>query len=287
MRKIISLLMVVVVCLVCFVGCDNGTYNSGPMAQPQYDNTGHQAVVDQMSNISMENTYYELLVVYNSVIAHQSVHQCSLDMQKLMEYMLMGEWKDSAGKYINYTYVYEDYDNTKGYFWFGTDLPNTKKAGSTYYYNIRTVGNTLVIDYEDQITNERVDNYTIAFNVDSITLFNAANNQTYVMTSNPAYSKVQKGNAKLAYECIAKQINTFKNPSSVVVTGCYVDYAEKVVYARIQATNGFGGTISTDYKLYEAAGYYHITESSYNYSTNIDLDELNNKLQTYFGRGNA
>ena len=49
--------------------------------------------------------------------------------------------------------------------------------------------------------------------------------------------------------------------------------------------HGFGGTNNTDYKLYEVNGKYYITEYSHNYSTNIDLTELNQKLQAYVSSG--
>ena len=40
-----------------------------------------------------------------------------------------------------------------------------------------------------------------------------------------------------------------------------------------------------DYKLYEIAGSYFISEYSHNYSTNINLEELNQKLQAYVSTG--
>ena len=139
----------------------------------------------------------------------------------------------------------------------------------------------LVIYYEDRVTEEQVDNHFITFYENYISVYNVADNKTYILNSNPSYVKERKGNAKLAYECIAKKIFSFKNPSSVVVTGCYVDYDERKVYATIQATNGFGALTTSDYRLYEIGGYYFMDEYSHNYSTNINLDELNEKLQSY------
>ena len=102
---------------------------------------------------------------------------------------------------------------------------------------------------------------------------------------NTTYEKAQKGNAKTAYVYIAKQIFDYKVPDSVKVTQCYVDYDEKIVYATIQASNSFGGTVSKEYKLYMIGNYYYMDEYSHNYSTNIDLDELNQKLQNYVSNG--
>ena len=43
--------------------------------------------------------------------------------------------------------------------------------------------------------------------------------------------------------------------------------------------------LCADYKLYEINGSYYITEYSHNYSTNVDLSELNQKLQAYVSTG--
>ena len=70
------------------------------------------------------------------------------------------------------------------------------------------------------------------------------------------------------------------------VTLCYFDCEEKVAYVTIQATNGFGGTNNTDYKLYEIGGRYYIDEYSHSYNwSNVDLDELNEKLQAFVASG--
>ena len=127
--------------------------------------------------------------------------------------------------------------------------------------------------------------FVISFNSNSLSVYNKNNGSTYQLTLDTSYDKVQKGNAKLAYIYIAKKIFSFKYPASVKVTVCHVDYETKTVYATIQATNGFGGTNNTDYKLYEVNGKYYITEYSHNYSTNIDLTELNQKLQAYVSSG--
>ena len=89
----------------------------------------------------------------------------------------------------------------------------------------------------------------------------------------------------MAYVYIAKHIFDYKVPNSVKVTQCYVDYDEKTVYATIQASNSFGGTVSQEYKLYMLGNSYYMDEYSHNYSTNIDLDELNQKLQNYVSNG--
>ena len=64
-----------------------------------------------------------------------------------------------------------------------------------------------------------------------------------------------------------------------------MDYQEKAVYATIQATNGFGGTTNTAYKFYEINGQYYMEETSSDFPTNINITELNQKLQNYVSTG--
>ena len=203
----------------------------------------------------------------------------------LLTTMLYGEWKDSNENYIHYTYIYEDYNNTTGNTWYGTNLPTSKISGNTYYYYTSVNNNNLIIGYEDKITEEKTDNFIITFNENNILLENKNNNATYTLTLNSNYSKIQKDNAKTAYIYIAKHIFDYKVPSSVKVTQCYVDYNEKVVYATTQATNSYGGIVSKEYKLYKIGNNYYMDEYSHNYSTNVNLTELNNKLQSYVSTG--
>ena len=248
-------------------------------------NKQHEELVDKIDNASFEQSYSELYAIYSSAVSHQAECNCHLYLANLLKSMLYGEWKDASGNYINYTYVYSDYNNTSGETWYGTNLPTSKISGNTYYYYTEVEGKNLIIGYEDKITEEKTDNFIISFKQNGISISNEINNKTYELPYNASYAKVQKGNAKLAYIYIAKQIFSFKYPASVKVTSCYVDYETKEVYATIQATNGFGGTNNTDYKLYETNGSYYITEYSHNYSTNVDLTELNEKLQALVSSG--
>jgi len=248
-------------------------------------NTNHAQLVSKIDNANFELSYSELYSIYTEATNHKSEHNCELDLINLIENMLYGEWKDANDNYITYTYIYSDYNNTEGNTWYGTNLPTSKISGNTYYYYTDVKDDKLIIGYQDKLTEDKTDNFIIKFNENKITVQNEINNTTYELSMNKEYSKVQKGNAKLAYVYIAKKIFDFKYPESVKVTSCYVDYETKVVYATIQATNGFGGTNNTDYKLYEANGSYYITEYSHNYSTNIDLSELNQKLQAYVSTG--
>ncbi len=245
----------------------------------------HTQLVSKINNANFELSYSELYSIYTESAKHKSENNCELDLTTLIENMLYGEWKDANDNYINYKYVYQDYNNTNGGTWYGTNLPTSKISGNTYYYYTEVKDDKLIVGYEDKLTEDKTDNFVITFNEKQITVQNKINNTTYELSMSQGYEKVQKGNAKLAYVYIAKKIFSFKYPGSVKITSCYVDYETKVVYATIQATNGFGGTNNTDYKLYEVNGSYYITEYNHNYSTNIDLSELNQKLQAYVSTG--
>lgn len=248
-------------------------------------NKGHTDLESQIRNSSCENEYSELYSIYQNAMSHKADCNCNLAIDELLENMLFGEWKNTNGDYITYTYAYEDYYNEAGQTWYGTNLTTSKLSGNTYYYYTKTAGNKLVIGYKDKLTEDRTDNFFISFHENSISVENKNNGITYTLTLNANYDKVQKGNAKTAYVYIAKHIFDYKVPSSVKVTQCYVDYDEKIVYATIQASNSFGGTISEKYKLYMIGNSYYIDEYSHSYSTNIDLTELNQKLQNYVSSG--
>ena len=251
----------------------------------------HADFRDRMYDASHESSYNELYALYTEILNHENENGCKVEddyywsKSDLMTSMLYGEWKNANGDYINYTYVYEDYNNTKGDTWYGTNLPTSKIFGNTYYYYTEVNNNKLVIGYEDKITEERTDNFVITFNEDCISVESKVENKTYTLKLNSNYSKTRKDNAKTAYIYLAKNVFSFKVPSSVKVTQCYVDYEEKIVYATLQASNSFGGTVTTEYKLYTSGGKYYMDEYSHSYSSNIDLTELNEKLKNYVSTG--
>ena len=166
-----------------------------------------------------------------------------------------------------------------------TNLKTSKVDGNSYYYYTNANGTSLVIGYEDKITNDQTDNFVIDFYEDHITVKNKNNDTEYRLDRDHTFEAVVKGNAKLAYVYLAKKVFSFKYPASVQVTSCYVDCKTKIVYVTIQATNGFGGTNNTKYKLYEQNGQYFIEEYSHSQPTNVDLEELNQKIQAYVATG--
>lgn len=264
-------------------GTKVGTCNNCGAKYSTYFSSGteHSKLQDQIFNTSIETPYAKLYSLYQSVLAHQAECDKEFNMKTLLTSMLYGQWIDEEGNYINYRYCYTDYNNTNGRTWYSTNLKTSKISGNTYYFYTDIVDSKLIIGYQDQITEEETDNFIITFDQNSISVLNKNDNKTYTLNMNPNYHKVQKGNAKTAYIYIAKKILSFKAPNSVKVTQCYVDYETETVYATIMAANSFGGNTATEYKLYESLGQYYITDYSHNYSTNIDLDELNQKLQNY------
>jgi len=284
MKVALLISIALLACMLLFTACNDDNNPEQPDSTPTSDDANthnHSDLAAQMTNTNFETPYSELYSIYTTAINHKAEYGCDLNITTLLTNMLYGQWKDADDNYIDYTYIYKNYNNTVGETWYGTNLPTSKISGNTYYYYTKVENGNLVIGYEDTITEEKTDNFSITFNETGITVLNKINNNTYNLSLNSEYDKVQKGNAKLAYICIAKKIFEFKVPDSVKVTNCHVDYEDQTVYATIQATNGFGGTVNTDYKLYESAGKYYIVEYSHNYASNVDLVELNQKLQDY------
>lgn len=285
---IISSCLIVFVAILSFTGCDyllGRDYQEETTTAPPYGDQVHWEIEERIDNSDFKTSYSELYNIYESVIAHQNEHKCYINIEPLLTNMLYGKWEDSNDNYISYTYKYENYNNTVGKTWYGTSLSTSKISGNTYYYYLEVDGTNLIIGYEDKLTEEKTANFVITFYEDHISVYNKNDQLTYRLELKNNYDKVQEGNARMAYIYIGKNIFDFKNPSSVKVTSCHVDYEEKVVYATIQANNSYGGTVTEDYIIYEIGGQYYMDESYNSYSTNIDLNELNQKLQHYVSTG--
>lgn len=270
------------ICTVC------GVKETGVIAK-----VGHSALFNEIDNAvkkGKEAEYSDMYTAYKALMDHYASSKCDVLNDYLFEYlcenMLYGYWEDASGNYISYIYAYENYDNTTGGTWYGTNLQTSKKSGNGYYYYTKIDGKNFVIGYEDDITEEKTDNFLITFNKDRITVKNKNDNKTYELKYNKTIAKTEKDNAKNAYVYFAKNILNFKYPNSVKVTQCYVNNENNEtyeIYATVQASNGFGGTTNTKYWLYEIDGCYYIDEYTHNYTntTNIDLDELNQKLSEF------
>ena len=246
------------------------------------------SMIEKIAFFNVESDYSEMYEEYKIIVEHSKEHNCEIlnkyEFKNLLKCMLYGTWQDKDNNKISYTYVYENYNDTYGSSWFYTTLPTSKKANNDYYYYIDYKNEKAVIGYQDQITEDKTDNYIISFKESSIHLENLINNKSYDLFIDKTTEKVEKGNAKLAYIYIAKTIYNFKNPSSVEVTQCYVEHDTKTVYATIQAMNSFGGTIKTKYMLWknDATDSYYISEIQHSYNgSNIYLDELNKRLKNF------
>ncbi|MCI6443625.1 MAG: hypothetical protein MR844_01625 [Clostridia bacterium] len=248
----------------------------------------HNNLIEQTPLFSEASDYSVMFSYYKTTVEHSREHNCNIlslnYFKQILQYMLYGTWKDEKGNIFSYTYVCNNYYNTHASTWLQTNLPSSQKADNTYHYYIGYRKEKIVIGYEDQITETKTDNYVISYDKSSILVENLNNNTFYNLTLDTTVEKIQRGNAKLAYIYIAKNIYKFKNPGSVKVSQCYVEYSTKKVYVTIQAMNSFGGVIKTKYVLWknDTTDSYYIIEDqhSYNYS-NVDLNELNNKLENY------
>lgn len=290
MKKVFIAILLLV--LMSLVGCKNQTavdsVENDDSLSEQVSIDIDKTLIEKISSFNEESDYSEMYEEYKIIVEHSKEHNCdilsSYYFKDMLEYMLYGTWKDEKGNIFSYTYVCENYYNTRASSWLHTNLPSSKKADNIYYYYIGYRKEKIVIGYKDQITEAKTDNYVISYNQSSILVQNLNNNTFYNLSLDATVEKIQRGNAKLAYIYIAKNIYKFKNPGSVTVSQCYVEYSTKKVYVTIQAMNSFGGVIKTKYALWknDTTDSYYIIEDqhSYNYS-NVDLNELNSKLKNH------
>lgn len=299
--KVVLAVVLVVIVLVTMIRCvscsggssgntnEGGSSSNGSTFTP--DNDGeqpgcgaeHQTLQNKIDQSTEEDSYSELFSIFKEAAAHKNNKDCDLNMYELLENMSYGEWKDADGNFLRRYLCYTDYNNTKGSSLFSTNLPNSKIIGSDYYFYTKADGDKLVIGYEDDVTNEEKDNFVITYKENSILVSNKIDNSTYSLNLNADFVKIQKGNAKRAYEYIAKNIMKFDSPILIQATKCYVDYDSGMVYATL-VHSYLGVQIETvgTYKFYEVDGVYYVA----NYygtieRTNVDIDELNNKLYSY------
>ena len=194
--------------------------------------------------------------------------------------MIYGKWSNGL-EYFICRYAYEDFENEFGNSWFGTSLLTSKISDDEYYVYTDIEDNKLVVGYVDKKTEKKTENFLISFNKDSISLFNLNDGESYVLSLDTTFDKIEKGNARLAYIYIANKIFTFLEPSAIKITRCYVDHDKKIVYATVKSPDSYGNYDATDYKFYEKNSSFYMEKCSYDHSTNINLSELNTRLQNY------
>ena len=280
--------MLVLIASICIVSsCSSDKTSSQTQSQRTQTNAhtkAHEGLKVDIAKINKETAYSDIYSVYEKAVNHREEYKCGLDIDNLLLNMLYGRWEDSNGNYISYIFYYQNYDNTEGNTWYGTNLKTSKTFGNTYYYFTETKKEKLIIGYQDKLTDEKTENFIITFKENSILVESYVDNEFYEMNLCDN-NKIVKGNAKMAYVYIGKKIFSFKAPNSVQITKCHVDAVEEIVYFTAQASNSFGGSIETEYKIYKIGDYYFIEEYANRYSTNVDLDELNRKLQEYVAKG--
>ena len=203
----------------------------------------------------------------------------------LMELMLLGYWGQGEIYIKNYCY-YNDYNNTNLVSSLGIGIPTSKESGQSYYYYKESTDEGLVIGYESIITEDQTDNFLINFKENEITVFSYVENKTYNMKRSTTYTPpALKDNAKNAYIYLANVISNFYDPRSVVVNQCEYNALAESCYVSISAANRVGGTLAKTYWIDKFNGSYTIHEWPYGVdSSNVDINELNQKLQEYINR---
>ena len=246
----------------------------------------HSELVSKISSATKELSYNELYRIYTSALTHKNSCNCNLSMSNLFECMLYGEWKDSEGNYISLQYIYKNYDNTWGSSLLDTNLKTSKESGASsyyyYYYFADPTETGINVGYYPQHTAANPDktiNYEIEFFENYIKLKSKIDGKEYTLNNVVSFKKVIKDNAKTAYNYIIYNINSFKNPYSVEIIDCYVDSIG--VYAKVRATNSWGG-YGVDWYLFTVA--YVIERDPSSPITNVDVDELNQKIKAYLNR---
>ena len=195
--------------------------------------------------------------------------------------MLLGEWKDTSGKYIQFTYVFSDYNDEKGIPWYSTNLKTSQESGKSYQLYLEPKEEKLVIGYVDVQTGVKTENFIITFEETAISVENKIDQKTYTLNCNFNYQKVIKGKAKLAYEHVSAMLLTFASPETTVITNCYVDYPTDNVYITIEYENGEGAKVTEQYEISIKDGEYQKRTFPYLATTNIDINELNQMLKDF------
>lgn len=238
-------------------------------------NADHAELQQKIDEFDKQTPYADAYALYRDAVAHRTECGCELDLTKLIQDMFFGKWVNDKGDFISLRYAYEDYNNTKGNSWYGNNLLTSQDPDRSYFYYTKVEGEKLIIGYQDRETAEKTDNYLITFRENGVTVWNNNDSTGYFLDRDPSFDGVQKGNARLAYNCLSKSLSSFDRPDTVEITGCYVDYGTKIVYAVIRYTDQSGRIRKHTYRLYEQNGQYTMEEYEHSYSSNVDLDELN------------
>lgn len=240
-----------------------------------------KSAYDQTGGLNLEASTSEMLSLYSALVnAKNGSGYWNLDnlIEETGELLLFGRWTNQTN-YIGLQRVYTDYNNTKYSDWFSYNMPNSKQSNREYYYYIEYINDKLVIGFKDKITEVKTDNYEITYTNSGMILNNLIENKVYNMTLDTTYQKEIKGNAKMAYEYIASIIRQYTNPQSVVILRCEVK--NEMVYIYSEASNQVGGKVQNYYVIMKVGNNYYINETSLFTNNNIDLEELNTRLQSF------
>ena len=246
----------------------------------------YNEVNDAFSNrvvLSIDTSFEDLFAFYSAVknVDDKYVKWNFDDMYpQIFEVMFFGEWI-SDNYSVGRQRVYSNYANTETSDWFSNNLPNSKIYGTAYYYYNNYDNHKMIVGYQDRVTNEKTDNYEITFFANSILVYSLIESKTYTLSRNLTYPRVVRDSAKMAYEYIARIVQNFKDPQTLVIRQCHVYSDEGYVVFESSAANSVGGIVIKTYKVTKVGNYYSATEISSNTNSNIDVDELNEKIQAY------
>lgn len=245
-------------------------------------------IIDYSKKLDESSSYADLWHCYNSIEQYANYQKDTTLTQirrDLMEMMLFGRWEGTGDEVIKLEGYYDDYNNTNLRTTLTVDLPTSKKSGQSYYYYTESTDEGLIIGYKNKITEDKTDNFLINFKENEIIVFSYITNATYNMIRSSTYNRpIRKDNAKNAYIYIANIIDDFYDPRSVVINQCQYNASLESCYFSVSAANRVGGTVRNSYYIIKFDGSYSMNEWPYDITSNVNIKELNQKLQEYVNR---
>ena len=293
MKRIISLILILISLALPLSACSDEESAIYSFAEDIYDavkpeiEKEHDELVDIMKDHIQHPYYSSLFVKYERFMNHINKHKdCYISKESFCEFLLLGKWEDSNGKYIELRRELTDYYNTGNRYreFLSTNLSTSKSYGNeyTFYFDI-TNDNKLIVGYQNNETEQKIENFRVSFYSDHILLFSFIENKTYTLMRDSKETGIVKGTAKRAYDWISSYIrhisSTDINLSTFKVEWCYVD--GETLYCSLSWKNGNGTLIQEKYKFYNENEQLMYQATTYSYYSNIDIYELNRMLQDY------
>lgn len=240
--------------------------------------------------LDITSDYSDLYLCYSSIEnLSQNKEEYDDIRNTLMDWMINGKWVDESNNRITHYSYYTDLDNSNLHTRISYNLPTSQENGHQYYYYKTATDDGFVIGFEDQLFEDKKDNFIINFYASYITVNSLIENKTYTLQRDIEYiPPAIKDNFKNALLYITNVINNYYNPKSLVINWCYWDSESKTCTINVTGTNGFGGTITKTQEIIhaESLGYFSLdlndTDSNNaKNKSNVDTKSLNKKVQAY------